>query len=135
MILDPLPPEDTNPLAAVERRPDETLHAYLLRCQGELSGRIQLLTAVRDAYIQILGIERMSWRRRKALLAFTGPVIAALAYAGFACCAATDSVPIPLMAGLIACAGLASAPLALAMARILDRLPDWMAARRSRRWR
>lgn len=135
MILDPLPPQDTNPLAAVQRRPDETLHAYLLRCQEELSGRIQLLAAVRDAYIQILGMERIRWRRCKLLLAFTGPVIASLAYAGLACCAATDSVPAPLMAALIACAGLAGAALALAVAHILDLLPDWMAARRSRRWR
>ena len=102
---------------------------------AELSGRIQLLAAVRDAYIQILGMERIRWRRCKLLLAFTGPVIASLAYAGLACCAARDSVPAPLMAALIACAGLAGAALALAVAHILDRLPDWMAARRSRRWR
>ena len=39
------------------------------------------------------------------------------------------------VATAVICPGSRSTPLALAVAHILDRLPDWMAARRSRRWR
>jgi hypothetical protein len=122
-------------LAIVERKPDETLDAYMERCQSELGDRIVLLASVRDGYLTTLGRVRARWRRRWRLLVFIGPVIPALAYVGFAWCEIDKVVPAPLIAGLIACAGLAGAPLALVIARIVDQFPHWVAERRARRWR
>jgi hypothetical protein len=135
MMLDMLPPSGGNErLTLVVRRPDESLHDYLVRCQWELGDRVRFLASVRDAQWTILGTERQRWRRRSLLLTFTGPVIAALAYAGLGLCGAADSVPVPLMAGLIACAGLAGAALAIGIARIIDSIPNWLVTRRVRRW-
>jgi len=134
MMLDMLPPSGGNErLPLVVRRPDESLHDYLVRCQWELGDRVRFLASVRDAQWTILGTERQRWRRRSLLLTFTGPVIAALAYAGPGLCGAADSVPMPLMAGLIACAGLAGAALVIGIARIIDSIPNWLVARRARR--
>jgi len=135
MMLDMLPPSGGNErLTVVVRRPNESLHDYLVRCQWELGDRVRFLASVRDAQWTILGTERQRWRRRSLLLTFTGPVIAALAFAGLGLCGTADSVPVPLMAGLIACAGLAGAALAIGIARIIDSIPNWLVARRTRRW-
>ncbi|WP_336963884.1 hypothetical protein [Sphingobium aquiterrae] len=134
-IRDFLHPGTGESLANIERKPDETLHAYLVRCQSELSDRVVLLAAARDGYITTLGLQRKRWRRRKLLLGLTGPMIAALAYAGLTSCGIEKSLPAPLVAGLIACAGFGGAPLALGIAHIVDRFPDWMAARKERSWR
>lgn len=135
MMLDMLPPSGGNErLTLVVRRPDESLYDYLVRCQWELGDRVRFLASVRDAQWTILGMERQRWRRRSLLLTFTGPVIAALASAGLGLCGAADSMPVPLMAGLIACAGLAGAALAIGIARIIDSIPNWLVARRARRW-
>lgn len=135
MMLDMLPPSGGNErLTVVVRRPDESLHDYLVRCQCELGDRVRFLASIRDAQWTILGSERLRWRRRGLLLTFTGPVIAALTYVGLGMCGAADSVPVPLMAGLIACAGLAGAPLAIGVAHIIDKVPDWLITRRARRW-
>ena len=136
MMLDILPPSGGNErLTLVVRRPDESLHDYLVRCQWELGDRVRFLASVRDAQWTILESERQRWRRHALLLTFTGPVITALAYAALGLCGAADSVlPVPLMAGLIACAGIAGAALAIGIARLIDSIPNWLVTRRARRW-
>jgi hypothetical protein len=130
MILDPFPLDDSHPLTALQRKPDETLLAYLIRYQWELAGRIRQLAAARDASITLLGVERLRWRRRELWLTFTGPTISALVYAALACSTMVDTVPTAIISALVACAGIAGVPLTLGAARIADRFSQWLAARR-----
>lgn len=87
MMLEIYPPSGGNErLTLVVRRPDESLHDYLVRCQWELGDRVRFLASVRDAQWTILESERQRWRRHALLLTFTGPVITALAYAALGLC-------------------------------------------------
>lgn len=126
MILDPFPLDDSDPLTALKRKPEETLLAYLIRYQWELAGRVRLLAAARDAYIEILDIERARWRRCTILLVLAGPFVAALAYVGLSECGIAGSMPAVFMAGLIAAAGLAGSLMVLGIASVLGRLPTWL---------
>lgn len=135
MLRDLFHPGGHERLTEIERKPDETLHNYLMRCQSKLSDRVILLASVRDGYLQVLGRERVRWRRCKLLLSLAGPVVAGVTYTGLACSGLAVSTPALLMAVLVALGALAGAPLALGIAHLANRHPDWKKAREERRWR
>lgn len=112
-------------LSTVDRRPGETLHDYLIRCQWEMGGRIRLLETVRDGQEMIFFDERARWRRRMILLALGEAGFAMVGYLLIASCGIAASVATPLTAAMIGLFALLGAAIAAAACSTPGSLALW----------
>ncbi|WP_298673219.1 hypothetical protein [uncultured Sphingomonas sp.] len=130
MIHDLLHAGNHDRLTHVERKPDETLHDYLVRCQSELTDRVILLASVRDGYLATLGRERGRWRRSVAAIALAEAASSTMTCIVVELCGARSVVPAPVIAGVIGIAALAGGAIAFSIAPAAERLVQRIRFRR-----
>lgn len=119
--------------AYVPRRPDETLHDYLLRSRNELALHIRMLEATSDAQTELFGSERTRWRRTMAMLAVGEAGIAAAAYLLLDLSGLSDSVSALCLAVMIGSCALVGAAASISIASMLGRVTSWRLAALVRR--
>lgn len=111
-----------------QRRPDETLHDYLVRSRSEMTVHIRMLEATCDAQTKLFGSERGRLRRAMILLALWEAGFAAAAYILLARYGLAGSASVPFLATMIGTCALAGAVAPLGIASMLGRVPSWSLA-------
>ncbi|TAJ74232.1 MAG: hypothetical protein EPO45_17715 [Sphingobium sp.] len=109
----------------IPRRPDETLHDYLLRSRNELALHIRMLEATSDAQMESHRSERARWRRVMVILAIGEAGIAAAAYLLLDCTGLSGTASAPVLAAIIGSCGLAGAAASIGIASMLGRIASW----------
>ena len=112
----------------IPRRPDETLHDYLLRSRNELALHIRMLEATSDAQTELFGSQRRHWRRAMVMLAFGEAGIAAAAYLLCHLSGLSGSMPALGLAAVIGACALVGAAASIGLASMLGRVPSWRLA-------
>ncbi|MCG2841312.1 hypothetical protein L6Q21_09995 [Sandaracinobacter sp. RS1-74] len=128
----PLTPAETRSLGLIERKPGETLHDYLVRREWEMSDRIWLLQADRDAQEAIFFSEQARWRRQMLLLAGGEAWFAAAVYLLLDHCGIVDGLRASLVAGIIALCALGGGALLLRFASRGGEIATWLIGKRRR---
>ncbi|MGA1809355.1 hypothetical protein VHN57_10260 [Sphingobium sp. WW5] len=111
-----------------ERRPDETLHEFLLRSRQEMALHIRVLEATSDAQTQLFASERTRSRRTMISLALSGAGFAAATYLLLAHNGLAGNGPAPFLAAMIGGCALAGAAAPLGIASMASRIPSWRLA-------
>ncbi|MFQ3894784.1 hypothetical protein [Sphingobium sp. R-7] len=112
----------------IPRRPDETLHDYLLRSRNELALHIRMLEATSDAQTELFGSQRRHWRRAMVMLAFGEAGIAAAAYLLLHLSGLSGSVSALCLAAMIGSCALVGAAVSVGIATLLGRITSWRLA-------
>lgn len=118
-----------------ERRPDETLYDYLVRCRVELTGRIRLLETVRDGQEMIYFDERARRRRHMLVLAIGEASFAVAGTILLDRCGISANLSTPALAVMIGLCAVLGAIASIAVLSMRDRLASWMRAARRGFWR
>lgn len=114
--------------AYTPRRPDETLHDYLLRSRHEMGVHLRMLEATSDAQTELFGSERARWRRVMILLAIGGAGSAAAAYLLLDLEGLAGNGPAPILAAIIGSCALAGAAASVGITSMLGRVASWTLA-------
>lgn len=109
----------------IERRPEETLHDYLVRRQWEMGGRIRLLEAVRDGQEMFYFDARARWHRHMILLAIGEAAFAIAGYILLDYCAVPTRISAPMTAMMIGLCALLGAVVAIVALAMRERLVSW----------
>lgn len=112
----------------IPRRPDETLHDYLLRSRNELALHIRMLEATSDAQTELFGSQRRHWRRAMVMLAIGEAGIAAATYFLLHRTGLSGSVSALCLAAMIGSCALVGAAASVGIATLLGRISSWRLA-------
>lgn len=112
----------------IPRRPDETLHDYLLRSRNELALHIRMLEATSDAQTELFGSQRRHWRRAMVMLAIGEAGIAAATYFLLHRTGLSGSVSALCLAAMIGSCALVGAAASVGIATLLGRITSWRLA-------
>lgn len=126
MTYKPAPFYGAEHLIEIPRRPEETLHEYLVRSQRVLADRVRMVARGRDAAEYFLDLERARLRQDRIILILAGPFIAAAAYVGLARAGITEFARFEFIAGVIAMAGVTGGAFVLACANLGPKFGDWL---------
>ena len=108
------------------RRPDETLHDYLLRSRHDLSVHIRMLEATSDAQAELFASERSRARRTMVLLAVGEAGFAAASYVALDLNGLAGTGHSPLLGAMVGSGTLAGAAAAIGIVSVRDRVPSWL---------
>ncbi|OYW89259.1 MAG: hypothetical protein B7Z20_00440 [Sphingobium sp. 32-64-5] len=112
----------------IPRRPDETLHDYLLRSRNELALHIRMLEATSDAQTELFGSQRRHWRRAMVMLAIGEAGIAAATYFLLHRTGLSGSVSALCLAAMIGSCALVGAAASVGIVTLLGRITSWRLA-------
>ena len=112
----------------IPRRPDETLHDYLLRSRNELALHIRMLEATSDAQTELFGSQRRHWRRAMVMLAIGEAGIAAATYFLLHRTGLSGSVSALCLAAMIGSCAFVGAAASVGIATLFGRITSWRLA-------
>lgn len=109
----------------MQRRPDESLHDFLLRSRHEMSVHIRMLESVSDAQTELFASERTRWHRRMGLVVAGEAGLAATAYVALDAYGFAGTMAPPLVAATIGACALGGTAITMGIASLRTGVASW----------